>query len=694
MYKLLQLRVLTLVASFLLLVGCSLGETNTPVVVVENPCPTCPPIIPEPTSTPAETPEPTLPPEPRTLTICLGAEPDTLFLYASNMLVTNTVWEAIYDGPIDSLSYGYQPVIINKLPSLADGDARIDSITVQSGDLVVDDTGEVKSLAEGDRIRPYGCSQSNCAVIFDGNPLEMGQLSADFTLLGDLRWSDGESLTSADAVFSFKVAQQCESYLDGCTNHSLVEQTTDFIALDELTTRWIGIPGYMDPNYMANFFHPLPEHQLQNMPVLKMVEAEATARLPMGWGPYLIERWDIGQEIRMRANPYYFRVEEDLPRFDNLVFRFTGEDPIFNISEILGGDCDLVEQDAGLEVVLNLLIGMDQVGLLQAHTVNGNVLEHFDFNLLHASYDDGYQAGSDRPDLFGDTRTRQAIAMCLDRQKVINQGIYRLSDYERYYLEDGNRYYVDITTGEVPNSYIPADHPLYNPAIESYEFSAEKGTALLEQVGWIDHDQDSSTPRQAQSVPNVPDGTLLEFNYSTTGSDLRRQVAQILAESLSGCGIKVNIQYWNSSDFFELPTSPVFNRNYDVVEFASLMGVIPPCERFLSENIPGDPEFINSDGSQRFPQGWEGENNSGYSSEEFDAACTAALVALPGQPEFALNHLLAQEIFARDLPVIPLFQRLKVTAAQADLCGYQMDPAANSDTWGIEGFGYGEECQE
>ena len=702
MHQLNQRSGFILIILVLLLTACSLAETSMPVSVANTPCSTCPPPEPERTSIPTMVPELTPAPESRILTICLGAEPDTLFYYQSSMLVTNTVWEAIYDGPIDPLGYSYQPVILEKLPNLADGDARIEPVTVQAGDLVVDDAGGVIRLAAGDRVRPFGCNQSECAIIFQKEALEMDQLSADFTLLEGLKWSDGESLTAADAVFSFKIAQKCEENLDWCVNHLLAERTADFTDLDDRTTRWTGLPGNLDPDYMSNFFHPLPEHQLQGMSVAEMAEvdqgamaeAEQSHLLPVGWGPYMLENWEIGNEIQLSKNPYYFRAKEGLPRFDNLVFRFTGEDPIFNISKILSGECDLVEQDAGLEVVLNLLIGMDELGLLQVHIVNGNVWEHFDFCLLHADYDDGYQAGSDRPDLFGDVRTRQAIAMCLDRQRVIDEAVYQLSDYERYYPENGKEYYVNITTGEVLNSFIPPDHPLYNPEINSYEFSPAKANALLEEMGWIDHDADPGTPRQSQSVPDVPDGIRLEFNYWTTNAETRKQVTQILTESLSRCGIKVNIQHWNAAEFFELPTSPVVRRDFDVVEFASLAGDIPPCKYFMSENIPGDPEVLNPDGTQRFPRGWEGQNNSGYSSVEFDQACESASALLPGQPGYIENHMLAQEIFARDLPVIPLYQRLKVTASGAELCGYWMDPTADSDTWNIEQYGYADECEQ
>jgi len=131
-----------------------------------------------------------------------------------------------------------------------------------------------------------------------------------------------------------------------------------------------------------------------------------------------------------------------------------------------------------------------------------------------------------------------------------------------------------------------------------------------------------------------------------------------------------------------------------VAEYAYLTGNPPPCNLFLSEEIPGDPEARNPDGTPRFPRGWEGQNASGYRSAEFDQVCRAALESLPGQPGYIENHLLAQEIFARDLPAVPLFQRLLVTATSARLCGYRMEPTAMSDTWGIEEYGLGDECGE
>lgn len=92
-------------------------------------------------------PAATATPEPRTLTLCLGAEPDSLYLYGSDMHTQRNILEAIYDGPFDTNSYGYQPVILEKIPSLADGSATLQPVTVKDGDLVVDADGNVTTLA-------------------------------------------------------------------------------------------------------------------------------------------------------------------------------------------------------------------------------------------------------------------------------------------------------------------------------------------------------------------------------------------------------------------------------------------------------------------------------------------------------------------------------------------------------------------
>ena len=136
----------------------------------------------------------------------------------------------------------------------------------------------------------------------------------------------------------------------------------------------------------------------------------------------------------------------------------------------------------------------------------------------------------------------------------------------------------------------------------------------------------------------------------------------------------------------------LFGRRTDLGAFAWLTGVQPACDLYLSTQIPGDPTEVDADGNPLYPSGWGGQNQTGYMNPEYDTVCKAALQALPGQPAYEENHLAAQAIFANDLPVVPLFLRLKLAATRPDMCNFFMDPTANSEMWNIEAFDYGESC--
>jgi len=83
----------------------------------------------------------------------------------------------------------------------------------------------------------------------------------------------------------------------------------------------------------------------------------------------------------------------------------------------------------------------------------------------------------------------------------------------------------------------------------------------------------------------------------------------------------------------------------------------------------------------------------GFADSVYDAACNLQLQSLLGEVTYTQAALEAQRIFAEQLPVVPLFLRLKIAAARPDMCGYSLDPSAQSDTWNIEAFDYGPGCR-
>lgn len=621
---------------------------------------------------PSRSPTPTAPTSARTLTICQGAEPDTLYINNSNMLAAKNIFEAIYDGPIDSTGFSYQPVILEKLPSLADGDAVIKRVAVTAGDMVVDDTGNPVPLTatsgttEGTKVHPAGCRSSDCAVMYDGNNLtQMDQMEVTFKLLPNVLWSDGTPLTADDSVYSFQ--------LNGSpdvpnTNRITYNRTASYDATDELTTIWTGLPGFINSLYNINFWQPLPRHIMGQYSAVDLMTQFDAHKLWLGWGPYVIDQWIKGEQITAHKNPLYFRANEGLPYFDQLIFRFLGGDENATISALQNGECDLIDREAGQYISLDSLSELDNSEQLKALISTGITWEHLDFNIqpaqsiLNSGLFAGWDLDGNGQGPFGDVRLRQAIAMCLDRQDVVDT--------------------VFLGQSLVPDTYLPPNHPLFNTQATHWPYDPTAAAALLDEIGWLDTDGDPATPRNATGVTGVPDGTPLEMNYETTTAAIRQQVTQILAQSLAGCGIQANLVYHSANEWFAAgPDSRLYGRLYDLGEFAWLTGITPPCDLFLSSQVP------------TAENNWSGQNNPGFNDPAYNTACNLQLQSLPGDETFIQAALEAQRIFAEQLPVVPLFLRLKTAAARPDMCGYSLDPTSQSDFWNIEAFNYGTSCR-
>ncbi|MBN2115207.1 MAG: hypothetical protein JW730_01460 [Anaerolineales bacterium] len=607
------------------------------------------------------TPGPLLPsptPETRSLTICLGVEPTTLYPYGSLNSAARSVLSAIYDGPIDAVEYEYEPIILEKIPDLEDGDAQVSPVTVNAGDEVVDSSGDLVLLNTGTIVRPSGCRSDDCAIAYDGSSsLQMDQMVVTFTMLKGLMWSDGAPLTANDSIYSFGLASN-----DATPGSKfLVDRTATYEAADEQTIQWWGKPGFIDPEYYTNFWMPLPEHAWGEFEPADLLKVDVSSRLPLGWGPYIIDEWQAGKRLHLVKNLNYFRASSGLPKFDELIF-LTFPDTNAAVSALVEGTCDVLDPSTRLDGQVGLLQQLrldNHVRLLTAQT---NVMEWLALGIAPASFDDGFDAEEDRPDYFGDKRTRQAIALCLDRQKVVDTVLFGLS--------------------QVPDSYVPSDHPLHNANVQKYEFNPASGNQILEQVGWLDQDNDRSTPRQAFTVTNVPVNTPLVLNYYTTTATQRHQVAEILTQSLAECGIGLNVIYSNAPDFYaQGPAGPLFGRQFDLAEYSiGVNSLEPQCSWFTGSQIPSEENH------------WVGTNVSGYNNPNFDAACQKTIQAVSTDPEYAF-HQESQAIFAADIPAIPLYLRLRVAAARPDFCGFTLDPSASSALADIEAFDYGQACE-
>jgi peptide/nickel transport system substrate-binding protein len=645
----LHLKNLAVAVLFLGLAACSRGElapVNIPTQVIAQTT-----VAPSPSQV-TVTATPTLLPS-RLLTICLISEPRSLFLYDAVSPSEQNVLAAIYDGPIDVNNFTAQPVILDKLPSLSDGDAILQAVEVDNGDLIVDAQGNLNSLGDGVLYRPSGCSEQACAQTYSGTgPVQMDELVLHFKLLPGLQWSDGSPLTAGDSVYSYEVAHS----LYPSTLPDQVSRTASYQALDDQTVEWVGIPGFIDGLYQAKFFSPLPQHAWAGIPVTELSSAEASSRIPLGWGAYVIDEWAVGDHITLHANPLYFRAGEGLPYFDNLVYRFVSDSNEAQ-SAVLVGECDLVNQTAGLEAQSAYLFQLRDEGSISLFFQDATAWDILEFGIS--------SLGEDRPAFFANQQVRQAMAMCIDRQALVDQ------------LSAGQMHIADL--------YVPPMHPLYNPEAKHYGFDPQAAAELLTASGWLDSDNDPSTPRIAQGVEAVTDGVSFMVQYLVSDDEQHQAAAQMIRADLERCGIQMEVLAQPVEEYLAAgPDGPVFGRQFDLAQFAWMTAVEPPCSLYLSSEIPA--AYPDS------PKGWGGVNASGYSNPQYDQACLDALYSLPDTPQHIEKHAEAQAIFAEDLPALPLYWHYRVVIGRPDICGLPVEVVTEYIFSDLELFNYGETC--
>jgi len=597
-----------------------------------------------PLPTEASTPTGTILP-PRSLTICLGEEPKSLYIYGGSDLAARTILEAVYDGPIDALNYSYTPVILKSLPTLQNGGAILKPVAVKQGDKIFDDAGAAASLVPGVKYRPAGCTDASCVAAYSGGSVMMDQLQVTFVLKSGLLWSDGEPLTADDSVYSFELSSSPDTPAPAGLTRAILG-TQAYEKLDDLTVRWTALPGNIDPSYSHRFWVPLPRHAWGTMSAAELLTADASTRTPLGWGPYVIQSWTAGTEITLKKNSNYFRAGEGLPHFDTLHVKFISSDGRLGISALLSGECDVVDQTVQLDDQIAEIQNLQSQKNLQAAFATGTAWEHLDFNLKPAT-------GKDPLD-YQDVRLREAIAFCLDRQKVVDQALGGLS--------------------AVPADYVPPQDPLFNKDVAKYPFDTARGTALLEQIGWKDLDNDPSTPRTAQGVAGVVNGTQLVLNSTMVFTELRQAAAAIYGASLMECGIGYVASSTDNSMFVASADGLLFGRLFETAQFGWIAGVEPACELYTTAEIP------------TIDNGYSGSNPTGFSNPEYDQACDLSHRSLPGTTAYLQNQYQAQKIFAEFLPSIPLYLTVKMAVARPDLTGLIMDPTADSDLWNLEAF--------
>jgi len=595
---------LTILFALLALSACSTPVDELPVEPVLSTA------QPDPTSVPSPTPTEV---PPVLLTICTASLPETIFPYAGpSSAAKNRLMDLLYPPALTDADGHLTPLIVEKVPTEQDGDLRLEPVPIRRGQMVVDARGELVTALEGVWVRPSGCRAADCAITWNGlDPLEMDQMVIDFTLRDNLTWSDGTPVTAADAVFSYRLASDPESPAYGWAE----AHTQGFGALDARTLSWRGYPGFASPSLERFFWRPLPEAAFDPANGDHSVAADSIWEdAPQAYGPFSLLEWGA-DELRLARNPAYGLADDPLPGVDQVLLRVLENGRQAGWAALQDSTCDVL--DASLQMVdAPERAAVEPNRDYRVEVEAGGSWTQLVFGIRPAEYDNlANPVFAERPDYFADPRTRQGIAACLDRATML---------------------------GGMPSSPWPSFlPPAASTLIESLPYDPAAGMALLDAVGWRDHDGDPATPRIAQNVLTVFNDVPLTLELLVGPSPFHQDLAEGIAQSLTVCGVGVEVRTLSPAELYAPgPEGPLFGRQFDLALIAWQPMPGPDCGLYTSWAIP----TAEND--------WIGTNIAGFADSAYDAACTAAVLALPAEAQTTLAA--AEAAFVELLPAVPL----------------------------------------
>ncbi|MFP3896203.1 MAG: ABC transporter substrate-binding protein [Anaerolineales bacterium] len=229
--------------------------------------------------------------------------------------------------------------------------------------------------------------------------------------------------------------------------------------------------------------------------------------------------------------------------------------------------------------------------------------------------------------IFQERAVRQAMMWALDRQALVD----------------------DVLKGQgvVLHSPILPRSWAYDDKVPRYERDPKKAVAILEEDHWFDDDDDGVRER----------GDLkLEFEIVTNEDDPTRvALSEAISEQLADVGIRA------------IPTT---------MSWEDLVGQALRLRRFdtaLSgwQNLPPDPDPYPYWHSSQVDE--DGLNFARYMSEEADAILAQARAATDKEERAALYREF-QELFARDVPSLLLYQPVYSYAVDARVKDVQVGP--------------------
>jgi peptide/nickel transport system substrate-binding protein len=484
------------------------------------------------------------------------------------------------------------------------------------------------------------------------------RIEMDLTIRPDAKWSDGKPITTEDVQFYFEVGKAKGMPVlnpDYWERVGLqVKDARNFTVSFEPAYYYdtYGSPiGYAPKHIMGAEWEKVkaaarnldPDKDAEKLNelyrnfFLKFATPQALNKGAMVYsGPFKLKRWVPGNSIQMERNPNFpIKPEGGESKYvQKVVYRFIQNTNSLLVA-VIGGSID-----ATSSVALTFDQGRSRQltsrapGRFDIWFVPGAIWEHIDINKF-----ENCQTVKDLG--LDDVRTRRALLHAMNREALVKA------------FFDGLQ--------PVAHTWIAPVNPLFNPNVRKYEFDLKKAEALLAEMGWR----------------KGPDGILqrtvggrtvrFEIEYVTTaGNAIRERTQQFFAEDLKKIGIAVKINNAPSAvvfadDFIQRASECKWTGMF---EFAWVSSLAEDGSLFQYKNLNTNTIQVPTKENN-----YQGQNIGGWRNDEFDRLTSQAVLEFDEAKRKQL-FARAQEIWAEELPALPLYFRANPYVVRKGLVNY------------------------
>jgi peptide/nickel transport system substrate-binding protein len=360
-----------------------------------------------------------------------------------------------------------------------------------------------------------------------------------YTLRPNLKWSDGQPLTSEDIAYTVNRARK-EEWL----NYTSVVANLTATAPDPTTV--VITSSVSDPKLPTMDVYIVPKHIFEKQDAKAVTKYDALDGV--GSGPFVLEHFEKGQFARFRANPYYFGGKSPISRV--VLRKFDNPDAM--VAALKRGEIDAAEDVPGaafhqLEKNPSFVTVQGNQGAMEEFAINGG-------------------AGLKKPHpALLDLRVRQAIAHAIDKQTIVKRVLAGL--------------------GTPTDTLSVSPDASWSPKMgdgERYDFDLAKARQILDDAGYKDTNGDG--------IREMPGGGRpLKFRYAVRSEgNAGEPTAELISGWLRQIGIATTQKVYDDSRL----TTVIGKGDYDlfVWGWTPFVDPDPMLSYFTCGQVSSDPK--------------------------------------------------------------------------------------------------------